>query len=220
MSKAKTKTKVIQLKNKQSESEQLYSELVVAFNYYNTELFGDSLPDTIITLNRVNKSYGYFVNEIWTNSEEEKISEIALNPSEFKNRTIEETLSTLVHEMCHLWQYVHGTPSRSGYHNKEFAEMMESIGLQVSSTGMVGGKTTGQKMTHYILGGGEFIKVTELLLATGWVFSFNETWEKTKKKAVANSKVKYTCTTCEQNAWAKPDSKLVCGDCEETMLSD
>jgi hypothetical protein len=33
------------------------------------------------------------------------------------------------------------------------------------------------------------------------------------------SKVKYTCPTCEQNAWAKPDASLVCGECLERMIS-
>jgi hypothetical protein len=29
--------------------------------------------------------------------------------------------------------------------------------------------------------------------------------------------VKYTCPTCGQNAWAKPEASLVCGDCQEEM---
>jgi len=38
----------------------------------------------------------------------EETDEIALNPSTFRSRSTEETLSTLVHEMCHLWQFHKG----------------------------------------------------------------------------------------------------------------
>jgi hypothetical protein len=58
-------------------------------------------------------------------------------------------LSTLVHEMVHVWQQHCGTPSKRGYHNKEWATKMKSVGPQPSSTGMVGGKETGQRMSHY-----------------------------------------------------------------------
>ena len=36
---------------------------------------------------------------------------------------------------------------------------------------------------------------------------------KTRKK----SKVKYTCPDCHQNAWAKPEAKLMCGECRVDM---
>jgi len=32
-------------------------------------------------------------------------------------------------------------------------------------------------------------------------------------KAKKASKTKFTCPECGQNAWAKPDAALICGDC-------
>jgi hypothetical protein len=42
--------------------------------------------------------------------------------------------------------------------------------------------------------------------------------EKRKKKSA--SKTKYTCPTCNVNAWAKPQTALICGDCQEVMQAD
>ena len=41
--------------------------------------------------------------------------------------------------------------------------------------------------------------------------------EVSKKKLA--SKTKYTCPDCGLNAWAKPDSNLVCDDCQSAMTS-
>jgi predicted SprT family Zn-dependent metalloprotease len=45
--------------------------------------------------------------------------ELALNPDGFLNHTDQQICQTLVHEMVHVWQHAHGTPSGRGYHNKE-----------------------------------------------------------------------------------------------------
>jgi hypothetical protein len=40
------------------------------------------------------------------------------------------------------------------------------------------------------------------------------------KGAKERSKTKYSCPSCNQNAWAKPDSALVCGQCMEPMEAE
>jgi hypothetical protein len=42
--------------------------------------------------------------------------------------------------------------------------------------------------------------------------------EERKKKAA--SKTKYTCEACGTNAWAKPDTALICGTCYEDENGD
>ncbi|MDK4565666.1 hypothetical protein QG053_11620, partial [Kingella kingae] len=61
-----------------------------------------------------------------------------------------------------------GKPSRSGYHNKEWADKMESIGLMPSDTFQEGGNRTGQKMGDYPLEGGKFQAACEKLVASGY----------------------------------------------------
>ena len=109
--------------------------------------------------------------------------------------------------------------SRQGYHNREWATHMVAIGLMPSDTGAPGGKQTGQQMSHYIIKGGPFDRSAETLLAQG----FRLNWQsadftgQTGKTAKERSKTKFTCPSCGQNAWAKPDAALICGACEESM---
>ncbi|WP_228527036.1 zinc metalloproteinase Mpr protein [Noviherbaspirillum soli] len=46
---------------------------------------------------------------------------------------------------------------------------MEAIGLMPSNTGTPGGKTTGEKMSHYIMADGPFIHACKELLQTSFV---------------------------------------------------
>jgi hypothetical protein len=38
-----------------------------------------------------------------------------------------------------------------------------------------------------------------------------------RTRPTGQNTVKYTCPTCGQNAWAKPEASLVCSDCQEAM---
>lgn len=204
---------------------QTYSALNQAYDFFNRELFSGQLPPCLITMQRKAKAYGYFAGGRFGSRDGGAITdEIALNPSHFKSRSDEQSLSTLAHEMAHLWQHHFGKPSRSGYHNKEWAAKMHEIGLHPSDTGAAGGKETGQSVSHYILDGGAYATAYKALAATGFSALYVELWDeseaKKKRKAKAASKTKYTCTDCNANAWAKPKTKLICGDCEILMLSD
>ena len=144
-----------------------------------------------------------------------------MNPAHFAKRSLEETLSTLVHEMVHLWQHHHGRPSGGGYHNAEWARKMREVGLTPTSTGDPGGKDVGQKMSHLIVEGGRYQKAFALLKEQGLNDLYVERSKKeenTAKKKAA-SKTKFTCPICAQNAWAKSEALLVCGSCDVTMLS-
>lgn len=147
-----------------------------AYDHFNRELFGRSLPDVVIVLHRKSHSFGYFGADRFTERGGDlHHHELALNPDGFIGRTDLQICSTLGHEMCHVWQKVCGTPSARAYHNKEWAAQMKTIGLQPSSTGQVGGKETGQRMTHYVIRGGRFEKSFTRLAATGWTLNLEST---------------------------------------------
>jgi ribosomal protein S27AE len=44
--------------------------------------------------------------------------------------------------------------------------------------------------------------------------------DKAKRKKKAASKTKYSCSDCDANAWAKPETRLICGECEVVMEAD
>lgn len=201
-----------------------YDALNRAYDFFNAELFDGTLPACLLTMQRKAKAYGYFAGGRFGSRDGQEVTdEIALNPSHFKDRTVEQSVSTLVHEMVHLWQHHFGKPSRTAYHNKEWAAKMEAVGLIPSDTGAPGGKQTGQKVSHYIAGGGPFDRAMAKLKAQGFSDFYVELWDdeaaKKARKAKAASKTKYTCPECEANAWAKPSTRLICGECEVVMTA-
>lgn len=194
-----------------------YNGLAKAFDHFNRELFGGSLPDCMITLHRKNGALGYFWAEQFSaRNGEKKVDEIALNPSTFEGRTDREILSTLAHEMAHLWQQHNGNPGRGGYHNNEWADKMESIGLMPSDTAQEGGKRTGDRMSHYIVKGGAFSASCSRLLKSGYKIQAQARGEGVSARAALKraSKTKYTCPGCGLNAWGKPDILVACIECE------
>lgn len=118
-----------------------YDGLNRAYAFFNDRLFAGELPAYLVTLQRAKKAYGYFAGGRFGSKDGKTVTdEIALNPSHFRDRTTEQSLSTLVHEMVHLWQHHFGKPSRAAYHNKEWAAKMHMVGLVPSDTGQPGGK--------------------------------------------------------------------------------
>lgn len=153
-------------------TEEAYAELQQAYDFYNTELFGGQLPTCLITFQRQKKTFGYFSKGRFGRRDGTKTDEIAINPEYFAVVPMIEVLQTLVHEMTHLWQEHFGNPSRSCYHNKEWADKMESLGLMPSDTGLPGGKRVGQSIADYTIPGGKFEGVTKKLLAEGFAITW------------------------------------------------
>ncbi len=232
-----------------------YDNLLLAYRFMNEHLFDSILPACLITLQREKKTFGYFCGKKFTNDKLKNTytDEIALNPQYFRfsGRDDRKVISTLVHEMCHLWQHHFGKPGRSRYHNKEWADKMRSIGLIPTNSGEAGGKDTGDQMTHYIDEKGSFAKAFGDLKIQGfsleWVEFPQEIQDaivsgkvdpievskpiesidtgtisgnlisKLSLKKIDTSKIKYTCPECGLNAWAKINSSLICGKCDEDM---
>lgn len=207
-----------------------YGTFEQAFDYFNKELFRSKLPPCLITLQRKKNSYGYYAPHRFKGrvNKGARTDEIALNPANFVGRSDEEILSTLVHEMVHHYQRLYGKPGRGRYHNPQWADLMMEIGLMPSSTGMPGGKVTGDHMSHYIKPGGIFEKACRQLLESGFRLHWEESDEEyvsTRVKAgkpidtpnpvdtSTSGRVKFTCPTCGLNAWAKPSALLLCGLC-------
>lgn len=212
------------------------------FDHFNVALFESTLPKIVLNFSRHARSYGFFSPDRWKHQDGQGVThEISINPDTLLARDPRDVASTLVHEMVHLWQQVHGTPPRRCYHDREWAAKMDEVGLVPSSTGEPGGKRTGQNMTHYIADDGPFAVAYKAMpkdLLLPW-HSFGSTVRAVPKsksgaggedegegaggEALApaarkrdSSKLKYTCTGgCGVNVWGRPELKLVCGDCQE-----
>jgi predicted SprT family Zn-dependent metalloprotease len=215
---------------------QAYAELQSAWVHYNRELFGGKLPPCLITMQREKRTYGYFSSQRFVHRHDKsKTDEIAINPSYFAVVPLLEILQTLVHEMTHQWQSHFGEPGRRTYHNREWSEKMESIGLMPSSTGQPGGAKTGEKMADYPIAGGAFMSATDALLKKNFAVSWLDRMPPAGPLgAVAGGKlsglaltlgalltpappgnrsnrVKYRCPSCSAQLWGKPSLRVLCG---------
>jgi len=197
---------------------QQFSAYQAAWEYFNRELFCGELKPCILNFRQYPNSYGIFGNDRWTNGSE-TVHEISLSPDSLA-RPVIDTMSTLVHEMCHQWQQDHGDPPRRCYHDKEWASKMEAIGLQPSHTGSPGGKRTGQKMTHFIVEGGPFFAAYQAMpedIKLPWLSMIPPQEEKEKKP---KTRIKYLCNGCQVNVSGKRGLAIVCGQCKSDMIPE
>jgi predicted SprT family Zn-dependent metalloprotease len=196
--------------------------LQTAYDFFNKKLFDGKLPPCILLLHRKRNANGYFWAERFADrADKTKLDEIAINPSEMRGRDDRAVLSTLVHEMCHLEQQHFGKAPKGNYHDKQWGEMMDRVGLTPTSTGKPGGKRTGAKVTHLIVDGGPFDVACKALLKTGLTLPYMERnftkAEKARAKVKRASKTKFVCPDCDQACWGKPTLQVICADCMEPM---
>lgn len=211
-------------------TKQQFNTLEDLFVYYNKNLFDGMLPDTLITLANHKGAAGLFAPSRWVR-EGTEIHEITISPESIIVSEIDYH-QTLVHEMCHLWQHCFGKPSRQCYHNKEWANKMEEVGLMPSSTGEPGGSKTGQHMRDYPIDGGLFescfrkidalsyAKTLKLPLNPNvWAYGGHHSVTKNskagdKQESRSGVKVKYSCS-CGTNVWGKSGLSITCNHCNE-----
>jgi hypothetical protein len=200
------------------------------FDYFNEKLFGGKLPQVVLNFSRggsLKNAIGFFAPHRWgarsevtnnTNWKDVRMHEISLNPI-YLTREPELTLSTLVHEMCHLQRQVTGKPPRPAYHDKKWAQMMLEVGLKPISISRPG-TMLGQKVTHEIERPGEFYRAftqmpSEYLLP----FSHIVDPQKAHKKKVIG-KAKYECTQCQMKVWGKMGLSVTCDDCQQRLVCE
>jgi predicted SprT family Zn-dependent metalloprotease len=153
-------------------TERTYAELKSAYDVFNRDLFDNKLPGCLITLQREKRTYGYFSSARFGNHAGGTVDEIALNPEYFAITPLMETMQTIAHEMCHQWQLYEGTPGRGRYHNAQWADKMESIGLMPSKTGKPGGQRIGDQMADYPVENGKFAQIVNELSDGGFGISW------------------------------------------------
>lgn len=215
-----------------------YTHLEKLYKFYNQQLFAGELPDVLFTFSRTNKAAGYFASNRWKDPEGNFVHEISINPDIIKERFDMEFHQTLVHEMCHLWQMDFGTPARKGYHNKEWAEKMISVGLMPSTTGREGGKITGQNMSDYFIEDGHFVLTFKKIqennfeplplepenshlycqeTAADGSVTFIPVPKSEKQRTKNGTRVKYSCK-CDNNIWGKKEMLVYCLECGSNFI--
>lgn len=166
---------------------QMYTFVQDAYDFFNDRLFAGKLPPCLLTLQREKNTMGYFSSNRWQGGGKQVVHEIALNPAFFITHKPLELMQTLVHEMVHLWQHEFGKPSHRAYHNTEWANKMESIGLMPSDTGEPGGKRTGQRMSDYPIEGGAFYLQCVVFAKMGYKLPFYDRYAKMESTQIRHT---------------------------------
>lgn len=204
--------------NVESESStlKLFTALDGCYKYFNKALFNNELNNrVIINCSRKSRAYGFFATNSWGDSEG-SLDEISINPDTMSGRKVEEILSTLVHEMVHLWQHKRGEAPARPYHNKAWAKKMESVGLMPSHNGKPGGKKVGVNMTHYIVEGGKFEQALQNLPEEHKLPFVGLGGHRRQSKTRGYNK--YVCATCGAVARAKPGASFACAPCSRKLM--
>ncbi|MFN8250262.1 MAG: SprT-like domain-containing protein [Ferruginibacter sp.] len=205
----------------------LFGSLYKCAEFFQQRLFARPLSPYFLSLNKT-QAKGYNRPNSWQEGSIATLPEININP-DLLLLSAEELMGTLLHEICHHYHAQYGSPGKNGYHNKEFSNIMSSIGLQCSETGRPGGKDTGYKMTHYIIHGGKFDRVfkelpqlllTEFKPVADSASKIVDPKKLTKQKLRAEQKrkTKYTCLGCSLCMWGKPSAYVICGNCQEQLV--
>jgi len=208
------------MSRKQPPTPEQFDRYQKAWDYFNEALFDRQLEPCLLNFSSHRGSYGYFCPRRWKKGNHET-HEISLNPR-MLGRPLEDTMATLVHEMVHQWQDDHGSPSRRGYHNSEWADKMQEIGLIPSDTGQPGGARTGQRMTHYIEANGKFATALNKMpkeYALPWLTGEVEALVEKPKPP---KKIKLTCPLCKVSVWIEEENvghEVCCGECGDNFLT-
>ena len=200
-------------------------EMFDLFNehFYNNEL---TRPAITVSPDGGRGAYGWCsINEIW-NASGEKYREINLC-AEYLDRTIFELAATLLHEMAHLYNLVHGIQDVSNngyYHNLKFKVTAEAHGLHIEKHDKYGWTVTtlapeAEAWIRETLGEDK-INASRLPVegTTKGGSKKSLPVEGTTKggsKKSKNRSIKYVCPCCGTIIRATREVNVVCGDCGE-----
>lgn len=194
--------------------------LMQAFNAINKHFYNGELEKPIITVKEGKKknAYGWIeTSKNWIQGKTERY-EINISCDYIGERTVAETISTLMHEMAHLYNIQNEIKdtSRAGiYHNTKFKETAEAHGLQISYNEHIGWSLT--RLTE------ETEKwVDENINIKG--FSVYKLTKEKISKGTAKTKQsmrKLVCPCCGLIARVtKPNVKLLCVKCNEELKEE
>lgn len=193
--------------------------LLKVFRRANDRFFGGELPEPTITIQSTPGAYGHFCTDghLWRSVDGDTY-EININADKL-DRPIENIITTLVHEMCHLYNHINGVQdcSRGGtYHNKHFKATAEACGLQVEYDKRVGHGITspGDVMLDWILQEGfADIEISRCDSAAAGDSKPNAQKDKPK-----NHSIKYQCPICKCSVRATKKVNICCMDCIAPMI--
>ena len=193
-------------------------ELESLFSKFNTRIFAGKLEQPVITVSpdHTRGAYGWCTGwKAWQNGTENGgFYEINLC-AEYLNRPFEETCSTLIHEMVHLWNLQEGVQdtSRSGtYHNQKFKTAAEDTGALTVEKGA----KYGWHITKLSPDGEAFVKG----LGKNGFSLVRPKVPSLKGSSSKQSSRKYVCPCCGAIIRATKEVRVICADCDIEFVEE
>ena len=201
--------------------EKIYREL-------NVDKFGGELEEPIITVQSTPRAYGHVTcSKVWKSKESQKY-ELNMGAGTI-GRPIEETVSTMLHEMVHIYNLMYDIQdcSRNNtYHNKKFKAKAEEVGLIIDHDPRIGWSITSpsDELILYIAEKGwEDILINRqegyrIPIGGAKGKDTGEDGEEGKAPKKPSSTRKYICPCCGISTRATKAIRIMCMDCGEQMI--
>lgn len=190
---------------------EMQAALQAAFNAINRDYYGGELEKVIITVKESKKegTLGTFCTaKDWIQNGIER-HEINISANYIGQRTVHQTITTLMHEMVHLYNCQNSIQdtSRAGiYHNKKFKEAAEAHGLSIEFDDNIGWSLTTLKPDTE-----KWIDENINIKTFGVYKVVAEKQGKANKPK--QSMRKLICPHCGNIARVTKDIRLICGEC-------
>ena len=206
----------------------LTGSLEKLFNKINADWFNGELETPVITVQSTPRAYGHYsVAPIWSVKGETLKHEINIGAGTL-DRPIEETVSTLIHEMVHMYTStvlkVPDTSNRGIYHNKTFKAVAEAHGLIVTRSDKYGWSHTepSDALIDWIL----VNDIQEIKLnrdepssyRVGGPKTANGGAEPNKPKVDRSGTRRWTCPKCGTIIRSTREVRVICADCMEMFV--
>ncbi len=195
---------------------ELQAALQAAFNAINRDFYGNELEKVIITVKEGKKkgAFGWIETaKNWKQNGKDR-HEINISADYIGERTVQETIVTLMHKMVHLYNMQNGIKdtTRSGiYHNRKFKQTAESHGLDVEMISDTGwSRTTAAPQTAQWIADNIPIKSFGV---------YKQVADKDPKGGGKSKQSyrKYICPCCGLIVRATKECNILCVDCNKNM---
>lgn len=195
------------------------------YRQLNIDKFDGKLEEPVITVMDTKGAYGHVTcSKVWRTKDATRY-ELNIAAGTL-SRPIENVVSTLLHEMVHIYcmaNNIQDTSRGTTYHNKRFKEQAEKVGLIITYDKRIGWSITApsESLIDYIIEQGW----TDILMNRGIArkdltgaspTSPDDAGEESPKKP--SSTRKYICPSCGMSVRATKDVRIKCMDCDELMI--
>ena len=197
------------------------------FDLLNERFFENELSRPVITIQSTPRAYGHYtLYDAWSVDGEKGMREINLGAGTL-SRPIEEVAATLLHEMVHYFNDLHGVKDCSRgntYHNKNFRNAAEARGLLIEHHPTYGWSITkpGDDLLKLCIDNElrdiRLNRIDGFYSTMGGSGTHDGTPAAGSSHRKKSSSRKYVCPCCGMIVRATREVRIKCMDCDEQMI--